>query len=386
MRECEGHVHWYDESYLPLFVANGVTGTRQMWGFPMHYTWKAMVNYDEDFVSPRVLVGSVIIDGPQPFWPGSLSAETPLQGRIYVRRFAEMGADFIKVYNGLTPEVYFAIADESRILGIPFVGHIPTTITVEEASDAGQKSIEHLSGMALELSSMHGELRKALAKAVSPGERAAVNARAIDTFDPALIAPLFDRLKRNGTWQSPTLTVLRNIAYIRERSVKDQNRLKYLPESVTAQWDPAEDFRFKNYNDADWEIARRSFEHSMMIVGELNRAGVKIIAGTDVLNPYFFPGFSIHDELELLVEAGLTPMQALQAATRNAAEFSGRLNLLGTIEVGKIADLVLLDANPLTDIRNSTRISAVILTGRFRDREMLDAILEKARIKARAQK
>ena len=113
-----------------------------------------------------------------------------------------------------------------------------------------------------------------------------------------------------------------------------------------------------------------------MLVGEMSRAGVKIIAGTDVLNPYCFPGFSLHDELQLLVESGLTPMQALQAATKNAAEFSTKLDVLGTVEEGKIADLVLLDANPLIDISNTTQISTVIFDGRVNSREMLDEMLE----------
>jgi imidazolonepropionase-like amidohydrolase len=379
------HVHWYDDKYLSLFIANGVTGIRQMWGFPMHYYWKAMVNYDEDFVAPRVLVGSVIIDGPEVFWPGSLSAKTELEGRNYVRRFNEMGADFIKVYGGLKKDVYFAIADESRRVGIPFAGHVPNAVTVIEASDAGQKSIEHLSGIAVALSSEKERLQKAIINASSRSERLAAGEQARDTFDPALMAPLFEQLKRNGTWQSPTLTVLRNIAYIRERSKLDQDRLQYLPSSITGTWDPNKDFRFKNYSEQDWEIQKRLFEHSKMIVGELNRAGVKIIAGTDVLNPYCFPGFSLHDELALLVESGLTSMQALQAATRNAAEFSGRLDQLGTVEVGKIADLVLLDADPLKDIRNTTKISAVILTGRIRNREVLDSLLEESKVRAMGQ-
>lgn len=372
------HVHWYAESYLPLFIANGVTGTRQMWGFPIHYDWKSRIESTEEFVAPRILIASTIIDGPDKIWPGSLSATTELEGREYVRRFHRMGADFIKVYSRLEPNVYFAIADESRKLGIPFAGHVPAAVVLEEAADAGQKSIEHLIGIAVALSSERKSIEEAY-ESSSPAERMALLARVIDTFDPALMAPLFDRFKKNGTWQSPTLTVMRNMAYLRERPELDRERLEYLPVSFTNSWEAKNRPYYRDLADEDWLIGQRNFEHSKMLVGEMSRAGVKIIAGTDVLNPYCFPGFSLHDELQLLVESGLTPMQALQAATKNAAEFSNKLDVLGTVEEGKIADLVLLDANPLIDIRNTTMISTVILNGRVYGREMLDAMLETAK-------
>ncbi len=370
------HVHWYAESYLPLFIANGVTGTRQMWGFPMHYDWKSRIASSEEFISPRILIASIIIDGPNKIRPGSLSATTELEGREYVRRFHGMGADFIKVYHNLRPNVYFAIADESQKLGIPFAGHVPTAITVEEVSDAGQESIEHLEGIPLALSSDRHDIQEASKNASSRKERLALSGRIVDTFDPSLMAPLFDRLKKNGTWQSPTLTVLRNSAYLRERAELDRERLEYLPAYITSSWEAKNNPFYQNWTAEDWVIAQRNFEHSKMLVGELNRAGVKIIAGTDVSNPYCFPGFSLHDELQLLVESGLTPMQALQAATKNAAEFSKQLDVLGTVEVGKIADLVILDANPLIDIRNTTKISTVIFDGRVYSREKLDKMLE----------
>jgi imidazolonepropionase-like amidohydrolase len=378
------HVHWYDENYLPLFIANGVTGVRQMWGFPMHYHWKARVNY-EAFLSPRFLVGSVIIDGPKAFWPGSVSVASEAQARRAVRRFHEMGADFIKVYSGLREEEYFAIADESRSLGIPFAGHVPVAVSAEQASDAGQKSFEHLTGIGIALSAERESITGMLNGASSSADYVAIQKRIIDTYDPTLAPALFNKLKTNGTWQSPTLTVTRNIAYVRERVTIDAERLAYLPEAITNTWHPENDFRFRDYADEDWQTAKKGFELSKRIVGEMNRAGVRIIAGTDVLNPYCFPGFSLHDELQLLVESGLTPMESLQAATRNAAEFSGRLDLLGTVELGKIADLVLLSANPLADIRNTTQITTVIFNGRVYTRDDLDAMLQQAKETASKQ-
>ena len=178
--------------------------------------------------------------------------------------------------------------------------------------------------------------------------------------------------------------MLRNLAYMEERQTLDEDRLEYLPASITRPWNPEIDPRFRDLTEEDREAGRRNFEHSQHLVGEMNRAGVKIIAGTDVLNPFCFPGFSLHDELQLLVESGLSPMEALQAATRNAAEFSGRLDLLGTVQTGKLADLVLLDANPLDNISNTSKISTVILNGRVYDRDSLDDMLKGAKEMASA--
>jgi imidazolonepropionase-like amidohydrolase len=372
------HVHWYDENYLPLFLANGVTGVRQMWGVPLHYYWKARVNI-EAFLSPRMLVASPIIDGPQPIWPGSIAVGDEAHARRAVRRTHEWGADFIKVYSRLPAEEYFAIVDESKILGIPFAGHVPMSVTAEQASDAGQKSFEHLSGIPIALSAERESIEDMQRNASSIADYAAIQKRVTDTYDPTRGPTLYQKLKQNETWQSPTLTVLRNLAYARQRITLDQERLQYLPRTITDTWLPSANPRFRDMSDEGWQSLQRGFDNAKHMVGEMNKVGVPIIAGTDVLNPYCFPGFSLHDELQLLVESGLTPMEALQAATRNAAEFSERLGLLGTIEIGKIADLVLLAANPLEDIRNTTEIDTVIFNGRVYKRDDLDAMLEKAK-------
>lgn len=212
-----------------------------------------------------------------------------------------------------------------------------------------------------------------------------MQARMMDKYDPALGAALFERLRRNGTWQSPTLTVIRNIAFVRERKELDEERRAYLPAAIDAMWDPAANADTKSFTEEEWRTSRRLFEQAKVVVGEMHRAGVRFIVGTDVLNPYCFPGFSLHDELELLVDAGLSPMESLQAATRNAAEFSDRLETLGTVEVGKIADLVLLNENPLDDIRNTTKISTVLFNGRVYDRERLDTMLAQVKEAATRQ-
>jgi tetratricopeptide (TPR) repeat protein len=142
-------------------------------------------------------------------------------------------------------------------------------------------------------------------------------------------------------------------------------------------WDPSKDFRFRDWTSADVATQKRIYQKEVEIVGAMQRAGVELLAGTDVFNPYCFPGFSLHDELGLLVKAGLTPMEALQTATRNAARFMKRENDLGTVETGKLADLVLLNDNPLEDIGNTRKIEAVVAAGRLFTRASLDEMLSK---------
>jgi imidazolonepropionase-like amidohydrolase len=200
---------------------------------------------------------------------------------------------------------------------------------------------------------------------------------ALETYDPAKADALFAELKKNHTWQCPTLTVLRSFASISDPTFTNDPRLKYMPRSVRDSWDPGKDVRLRNRSAAEMETQKQVYEKNVEIVGAMQRAGVGILAGTDVLNPYCFPGFSLHDELGLLVRAGLTPIEALQAATLNAARFMGRENDLGTIAAGKLADLVLLDRNPLDDISNTKKIDGVVLDGRLFPKAALDDMLNK---------
>ena len=377
------HVHWYLKEYLPLFIANGVTGARLMWGMPMHQQWRKEIE-NGTLLGPRLVIASPIVDGPNPVWPASVSVSNDREARQAVTKARQDGADFIKVYSRLTREAFFAIADETKKQGISFAGHVPQSVTAAEASDAGQKSIEHLTGVLTACSSREEELRKQTGAAGSkppqgqlpnPATQRQSNRLILETFSPEKAAALFARFNRNQTWQCPTLTVLRSAASLDDPNFRNDPRLKYMPPATRTQWDPAKDFRFKNRTAEDFELARLVFKKQLELVGAMRRAGVEFLAGTDALNPYCFPGFSLHDELALLVNAGLTPMEALQAATLNPARFLGKERELGTVEKGKIADLVLLDANPLEDIRNTQEINAVILRGKLIAKSELQRML-----------
>lgn len=384
------HVHWYEKDYLPLFIANGVTGVRMMWGMPLHHQWREEIAAGT-LLGPRLNIASPIIDGPKPIWRGSVGVGNAAEARAAVIKAKDEGADFIKVYSLLPSDAYSAIADETKKLGIPFAGHVPEAINAREASNAGQKSIEHLTGALLASSSREQELREQmLGKLESSTDessgtrfrRLTVNVKAMESYDPQKAAALFAAFRQNHTWQVPTLTVLRSITHLDDPNFTNDPRLKYMPARMRSYWDPSKDARFKMYSAEDWVQSRKVYAKYLELVGAMRRAGVEFLAGTDVSNPYCFPGFSMHDELSLLVNAGFTPAQALQAATLNPAKYLGQLDSLGTVEQGKLADLVLLQANPLADIGNTRKIDAVIVGGKVISRAELDAML--ARIEATA--
>ncbi len=376
------HVHTWDKNYFfPLYIANGITGVRDMFGpVPPIKQWRKEIE-DGVTLGPRIVAAGPIVDGPKPVWPGSIGVSNAEEGRKAVTTVKEGGSDFVKVYSLLPRDAYFAIADEAKRQGMVFAGHVPESVSAAEASDAGQKSIEHLTGVLLACSSREDEIRKETQARRLQGMTALLYAfaqvEALNSFDSKKAERLFARFVKNGTWMSPTLTVLRGIAFIGDADFRNDPRLDYVPAYLRmGLWGPNA-FGLSIRKPEDHANAKRVFQKQLELIGAMKRAGVEFIAGTDTPNPYVFPGFSLHDELAMLVQSGLTPMEALQAATRNAAKYLGKLDSLGTIEKGKFADLVLLDQNPLADIANTKKIRAVALGGRLVDRAAIDEMLAK---------
>lgn len=378
------HVHWFHEDYLPLFTANGVTGIRLMWGIPIHQQWRQKVEQGA-LLGPRLAIASPIVDGPVPIWPGSIAVKDEAEARRAVIQAKQEGADFIKVYSRIPRDAYFAIADEAKKQGIPFAGHVPAAVPVAEASDAGQRSIEHFTNVLEACSTREEELRRRGAELWSNlPERQKSPSRAsvrplsrltLDTFSPEKASALAARFARNHTWQCPTFTALRNMAFIQDPAIHNDPRVKYMPPEIVSGWDPKGDFRLQDRTEEDYELSRAFYRKLKELAGPMRRAGVEFLAGTDVINPYCFPGFSLHGELGLLVEAGLSPMEALQAATLNPARYLGKEKDLGTVEKGKIADLVLLDASPLDDIGNTRKIDAVVFGGKLLSKAEIQKML-----------
>ena len=365
------------EVFYPLAIANGVTGVRNMFGAEGLLKHRAEVN-SGTLLGPRMILGSPVVDGPTPMWPGSISVADANAGRQAVRTIKQNGYDFVKTYQFLPRDTYLAIADEAKKENIPFAGHVPFSLTAVEASDAGQKTFEHIFGVSIACSANEATLRTALADAAARVDKELAahlglfvrnELEPLTGYDEQKATALFKRMAKNGTYAVPTLILHRSFGLGGNPPVRTDSRLKYMPLNIkqTFAWELGLFSSYPSYQPV--------YERMLLLTVSMHRAGVKILAGTDTFNAYCFPGFGLHDELELLVKAGLTPLEALQTATLNPARFLNLTRSLGTVEKGKIADLVLLEANPLTDIGNTRKISGVVLNGRYLPPESLQKML-----------
>jgi len=311
------HVHEGDnERALRLMLAAGITGVRDM-GSDVEKLREARRRLRTgEWTGPRLVFAGPMLEGP----PSEAASDTwivrtPEEATRAVKLLASEGVDFIKVHDNLARDTYRAIADAARTSGLPFAGHVSASTTPLEASNLGQKSIEHLEFVP--------QPCRVLFEPAGP-------ARSIPAeCDDTALRAMLQAFAANGTWLDPTIGSFRYFA----------------PE----QW-PA------------------IFAGFRALALPIRQSGVRILTGTDqsgyLEDKGDIPGRSLHDELALLVEAGFTPAEVLRAATLNAAVFLGLGDSLGTVEAGKVANLVLLEANPLQDIRNTRRIVAVIVEGR----------------------
>jgi imidazolonepropionase-like amidohydrolase len=386
------HVHALHKerwgTFSPLFIANGVTGIRDMGTMtPLEQINQIRREIaDGTRLGPRIVAAGPIVDGPKPVNPTiSIGVANEVEARRAVRLLKQQGADFIKVYSTLPREAYFAIIDEAKKQGLAFAGHVPLSVTAAEASNAGQKSMEHLLGVLEGCALNEIELRQEAIQKITTSGLMSSQANSMDSFSSKKAAKLFSLLAKNQTWQVPTVTFWHSVTYYDQSNVAYANdpRLKYIFLNLRERWKPEnpQSSPYANFVE-DYAKLKRLFPEELKIIGEMHRAGVQFLAGTDTAVPYAFPGFSLHDELAFLVQAGLTPLEALQTATLNPAIFLGREKELGTIEKGKLADLVLLDANPLENISNTKRINAVVLNGRLLDRKTLDKMLADVEMEA----
>lgn len=212
-----------------LYLANGVVGVREMWGPEDANGWRAQTAASQK-PAPSIYVASPIIDGPQPVRPRFIAVHDEAQGREVVDRYKDHGSDFIKVYSKLPRDVYFAIADQARKRGIPFEGHVPYSVTAAEASDAGQRTMEHLMGLAVACSKREEMLMAELPEGILGIVRREF--RAFETYDDAKAQSLFARFVRNGTWQTPTLTVYGFSGHLNDPQFLNDDRLKYIPKEI----------------------------------------------------------------------------------------------------------------------------------------------------------
>jgi len=379
------HVHmvfgdWFPrarEVTLPLFIANGITGVRDMGGeLDVLQQWRREISAGT-LIGPRMVMSGPMLDGPRPRFPSSIAIKTAEDGRRAVDDLKHRGADFIKLQSLIPRDAVFAIADEARKQDIRFVGHVPDAVRASEASNAGQKSFEHLIGIFEGSSPLEDQFIQG----------AKTESQFLSTYDPRLAEKLFALLARNRTWQCPTLVWERGGNLIEERDLAHDTRARYVP----AYWRDVTWTRFTDqveheFNSDDLATRKRFVVKELEVVNTMHHAGIPFLAGTDTPpGVYIFPGFSLHEELERFVAAGFSPLEALQTATLNPAKFLGRESELGTIEKGKLADMVLLDRNPLADIRNTQKIAGVVANGRYFSRADLDNMLARVRRQAAAK-
>lgn len=363
------HVHLFNNAthrppndwMFALFVANGVTGVREMAATPGDMRdvtrWREAVD-GSALIAPHVLAAGVAVNDASDV-------------REQVREAAGSGADFIKVFSELPPSSWRAVLDEARLRHIPVAGHVPAAVAAVDAAQAGQVTAEHLMQIYEACSSIEGEAlaaRQGLDGAAATAMRDAQEMRVLRAFDPAACTKAAKAIVLAGQAQTPTLTIdWFDTARFTGDYAADP-RWHLLRADEQARWrrylQPAP--------SSDPKLADMRWNVSCRIVRTLHAAGANILAGTDTPMPWIYPGYSLHDELERLVDCGLDPAQALRTATLGAAKLLGLEADRGTIERGKRADLVLLDADPLRDARNLRRIRAVVLAGRLLRRADMD--------------
>jgi KDO2-lipid IV(A) lauroyltransferase len=362
--------------YVPLFLANGVTGIRDMWGSNEVLTLKKDIEAGR-FVGPRIVVGSPIVDGEKSMFPTTLRATTENQGMHLVDSLTDAGYDFIKIYSLIRAPVYMAIANECKRRGIPLEGHLPVEVGLEQAVDVGQRSFEHTFGINRYLTGRETEdLRWAhhyldtVHYTRDVQFMIHIEPLGISEKDFQLPAEMLEKMIRNRVAVVPTLTLAQGRSTKGEVMAQRTKGLEYLSPGFIHWWmgqAPAFPAEFvQNFGAAARFLMNK---------------GVLILAGTDVNNPFCVPGFGLQQELVNLHDAGLTNLQVLQTATIDPAKFLYKDKEMGTVAVGKLADLVVLDDNPLEEIRNTQKINAVIVDGKYISKSEIGGMLDRLKRK-----
>ena len=394
----DAHVHFaFIEELAPrmldLFLAHGITGVRDIGG-NIHFVkrWKDLALANQ-YDAPRVKIAGPLLDGMPnvydgsgPFTPAlSVGLQDVSAVEAMVDSLVHLGVDLLKAYEMLTPEQFARIAQLARKHGMRVTGHVPLSMDVRQASDLGLNSMEHMRNLELSCAANADQLLQQRKKLLIEGQRdpgTVLRSRihdaqrqvAVDHFSEAQTHQVLSTLASNDTWQIPTLalsTATRFRPFLKQHF---KNSFRYLGDAIEANW-VENSAAFGEQDISPWQ--RQYAEWLLDMIPRFKEYGITIMAGTDC--PIFFltPGLSLHEELRILNEAGLTALEAITAATLTPAAYFGLENELGSIEEGKWADLVVLRSNPLEDINNTRDIEAVIRLGKLHTREMLDQLLQK---------
>lgn len=368
------HTHMNDKKFLPLFLMNGVTAIRELGNVDDSIFELKEQSKKDTFLGPRMFVSGKILEGDPPFWDGFEVIHSKTEAVAAVRELKQKGADFVKVYHTLPKDLYEAILDEAKKQDLKVTGHVPNDMSATEALDAGQSCIEHMSQITMNVGKVIDE------GANEPGYKGWRRFTGYKVND-SVFGKLLDSLQKQDAYICPTLVVEQKISALEDYdSLASSAEAGYMDASYTEEeWNPnhknaASNIKgvrplwFKNYGVI--------FGGSKTLIKQLAQHAT-ILAGTDTPNPFVIPGFSLHSELELLVESGLSPYEAMQAATTNAAKYLEVRDELGTIEAGKIANLVLLSENPLESISHTRTALGIVLNGQYHEVDKLKELARK---------
>ena len=346
------------ERVLFLYVSGGITTIRGMLGHPRHLELRARAARNE-LLSPTIYAAGPSFNGT--------SVPTPEAAIKAVEEQKAAGYDLLKIHPGVRLEVFDALVRTARRVGIRFAGHVPADVGLARAIEARYWSIEHLDGYV-----------EAMLRPDSPvpaSESAFFGMNLGDHLDESKLPGLVRATKAAGVWNVPTQVLMENLIAVPADELARRPEMRYVAPATLAQWTETRNTVLQETGSSA-ESARRMLDMRRRIIRELYAAGAGLLLGSDAPQVWNVPGFSTHRELESLVAAGLTPWQALETGTRNVARYFGTLKNTGTIETGKRADLLLLDADPLADIRNTTRRAGVMLRGRWLPRAEIETRLE----------
>jgi len=363
LAEMHGHVPGLTsgnlERVLSLYVANGITTVRGMLGQPSHLVMRSDIR-NRKLLGPRLITSGPSFNGR--------SVNSPEQAMQMVKDQHAAGYDFLKIHPGLSRTEFDAIAATANNLGIRFAGHVPEDVGVKRALEAGIATIDHLDGYMEALQPVHDD--------PSGGVAGFFGVFIADQADFSKIAGIAQATADAKVWNVPTESLFEHVASA-DWAPEDMARwpeMKYMPREAVAQWEGAKRDVLTDAN-YDAATAKRAIEIRQNLIMELKNAGAGLLLGSDSPQIFNVPGFALHRELEYLVNAGLTPFEALQMGTVNASKFFSSEGLFGAVQVGLEADLMLLDANPLLDIKNSRRIHGVMVRGTWLSRTDLDHLL-----------
>jgi hypothetical protein len=387
------HTHSFKTSpqfHHPLLIANGVLGVRDMSGclseddsfwacIKDRKSWNRATD-SKAGLSPRyVLQSSYQTNGgnevPDVFPEFFKANEVANIGQL-VTFYKKAGADFIKTYSELSPSAFKALAQEAEAQGLGIAGHLPLKVSLSDAIAAKQQTIEHPRLFLMECYNGRDRFR------ALPNPQSAYTtdfkAQLIDDHDAGHCKKMFQQMARSNTFWTPTLQVLKLGAKASDRSFREDARLRYIPSVINSGiWQGDADQLAKRASTRQGRnVDVEMYALAMKNLSDAHGAGVKILVGTDTGDSYIFPGFAVHDEMAEFVTAGLSPQDVLRMATIDAAKFSGVDDKLGSIEVGKAADMILLTANPYDDIGNTQKIDGVFYNGQYLDRRALNRLLD----------